>query len=83
MVNIYPYFAYSSDPAHISLDYASFRSQTPVVMDGPFKYFNLFDAQVDAYYAALEKINAGICALYMYITSVSALFSSFFFFFLQ
>ncbi|KAE9446438.1 hypothetical protein C3L33_21666, partial [Rhododendron williamsianum] len=59
MVNVYPYFAYASDPAHISLNYATFSSQTPVVVDGPFKYFNLFDAQVDAYNAALEKINAG------------------------
>ncbi|KAG5524968.1 hypothetical protein RHGRI_031600 [Rhododendron griersonianum] len=59
MVNVYPYFAYASDPAHISLNYATFSSQTPVVVDGPFKYFNLFDAQVDAYNSALERINAG------------------------
>ncbi|KAL6983223.1 hypothetical protein U1Q18_016614 [Sarracenia purpurea var. burkii] len=58
MVNVYPYFAYASDPSHISLEYATFRSSTPVV-DGQYKYYSLFDAMVDAYYAALEKIDAG------------------------
>lgn len=67
MVNVYPYFAYASDPAHISLNYATFSSQTPVVVDGPFKYFNLFDAQVDAYNAALEKINAGTGNVYFHV----------------
>ncbi|XP_057502297.1 glucan endo-1,3-beta-glucosidase-like [Actinidia eriantha] len=58
MVNVYPYFAYASDPADISLEYATFRAQKPIV-DGKFKYYSLFDAMVDAYYAALEQINAG------------------------
>ncbi|PSS17539.1 Glucan endo-1,3-beta-glucosidase BG4 precursor [Actinidia chinensis var. chinensis] len=57
MVNVYPYFAYASDPADISLEYATFRAQKPI-MDGKLKYYSLFDAMVDAYYAAMTKINA-------------------------
>ncbi|GFY96869.1 glycosyl hydrolase superfamily protein [Actinidia rufa] len=59
MVNVYPYFAYASDPADISLEYATFRAQKPI-MDGKLKYYSLFDAMVDAYYAAMTKINAGL-----------------------
>nr|DAD24422.1 TPA_asm: hypothetical protein HUJ06_025886 [Nelumbo nucifera] len=58
MINVYPYFAYVSDPTHISLDYALFKSKGPVVVDGSLKYYNLFDAMVDAFNAALEKIDA-------------------------
>jgi len=58
MTNIYPYFAYASDPYHISLDYASFKSNTPVVIDGDLYYNNMFEAMVDGFNAALEKINA-------------------------
>ncbi|GKV19591.1 hypothetical protein SLEP1_g29828 [Rubroshorea leprosula] len=54
-INVYPYFAYASDPGHISLDYALFRSKKPVVIDGNLKYYNLFDAMVDAFAAAMEK----------------------------
>lgn len=57
--NIYPYFAYASDPAHISLDYATFKSETPLLIDGDLKYNNMFEAMVDGFNAALEKINAG------------------------
>ncbi|KAJ0085100.1 hypothetical protein Patl1_08437 [Pistacia atlantica] len=62
MVNVYPYFAYASDPDHISLDYATFKATDPVV-DGELNYFNLFDAMVDSFYAAMEKINAGNISL--------------------
>ncbi|KAA8538557.1 hypothetical protein F0562_028249 [Nyssa sinensis] len=58
MVNVYPYFAYASDPNDISLEYATFRGEVPIV-DGSYEYFSLFDSMVDAFYAALEKINAG------------------------
>lgn len=59
MVNVYPYFPYASDPSHISLYYASFKSQTPIVIDGDLEYINMFEAMVDGFNAALEKINAG------------------------
>ncbi|XP_010474384.1 PREDICTED: putative glucan endo-1,3-beta-glucosidase GVI [Camelina sativa] len=59
MANVYPYFAYASDTNDISLDYASFKSQTPIVIDGDLQYSNMFAAMVDGFNAALEKINAG------------------------
>ncbi|KAL8104099.1 glucan endo-1,3-beta-glucosidase-like [Apium graveolens] len=59
MVNVYPYFSYAADPVSISLEYATFQSKTPVVVDGQFQYYNLFDASVDAFHAAIEKVNAG------------------------
>ncbi|XVE95398.1 hypothetical protein REPUB_Repub02eG0093800 [Reevesia pubescens] len=59
MINVYPYFAYSSDPTDVSAEYALFTSTAPVVVDGSLKYYNLFDAMIDAFNAALEKINFG------------------------
>lgn len=59
IINLYPYFAYVSDPTHISLDYALFTSTAPVVVDQGLEYYNLFDAMVDAFNAALEKIGYG------------------------
>lgn len=65
MVNVYPYFAYASDPSHVSLEYATFRSTSPVVNDGKYQYTNLFDATLDAFNAALEKINYGSVKVYV------------------
>ncbi|PRQ46968.1 putative glucan endo-1,3-beta-D-glucosidase [Rosa chinensis] len=59
MINVYPYFAYKSDPAHVPLDYAQFTSDKPVVRDGNLLYFCLFDAIVDAFLAAMAKAGNG------------------------
>ncbi|KAL4296225.1 hypothetical protein GQ457_12G015460 [Hibiscus cannabinus] len=59
MINVYPYFPYSSNPSHISTEYAMFTSSTPVVIDGSLQYFNLFVAMVGAFNVVLEKINFG------------------------
>ncbi|MQL74359.1 hypothetical protein Taro_006734 [Colocasia esculenta] len=57
LANIYPYFAHISDD-HVSLPYALFTEPATVVQDGPYSYQNIFDAMLDATYAALEKVGA-------------------------
>ncbi|KAM0953057.1 putative licheninase [Dioscorea sansibarensis] len=59
MVNVYPYFAYAADPQHVTLEYAQFTSPGIVVKDHGLGYQNLFDAMVDAFYAAMEKVEGG------------------------
>ncbi|XP_073015445.1 glucan endo-1,3-beta-glucosidase 14-like isoform X1 [Primulina eburnea] len=56
-VNAYPFLAYISDPSHIDLKYALFESN-PGIYDAKTKlhYDNMFEAQIDAAYAALEKV---------------------------
>ncbi|CAA7059021.1 unnamed protein product [Microthlaspi erraticum] len=54
-VNIYPYFAFASNPVNITLDYAIFNTEGVVVEDGPMKYSNIFDAIFDAFVWAMEK----------------------------
>ncbi|KAK9281971.1 hypothetical protein L1049_004880 [Liquidambar formosana] len=55
-INAYPFLAYISDPEHIDLKYALFESN-PGIYDAKtnLHYNNMFDAQIDAAYAALEK----------------------------
>ncbi|XWS39307.1 hypothetical protein CRYUN_Cryun18bG0040200 [Craigia yunnanensis] len=55
LINVYPFFALALEPNYISLDYALFRSQTPVILDGNLAYYNLFDAMVDAFVAAMVR----------------------------
>ncbi|XP_059666440.1 glucan endo-1,3-beta-glucosidase 12-like [Cornus florida] len=57
MVNAYPFFAYTANADVISLDYALFRDTTGVVDSGnSLKYYSLFDAQIDAVFAAMDAL---------------------------
>uniref|UniRef100_A0ACD5XE34 Uncharacterized protein n=1 Tax=Avena sativa TaxID=4498 RepID=A0ACD5XE34_AVESA len=60
LANVYPYFAYLGDQDNISLGYATFQLGAPPVTDSSngLVYTNLFDAMLDAFYAALEKAGA-------------------------
>ncbi|KAK9102021.1 hypothetical protein Sjap_019275 [Stephania japonica] len=54
-INAYPFLAYITDPDHIDINYALFQ-KNPGIYDAKtnLHYTNMFDAQVDAAYAALE-----------------------------
>lgn len=56
-INAYPFLAYKSDPQHIDIRYALFK-KNPGIYDAKTKlhYDNMFDAQIDASYVALEKL---------------------------
>ncbi|KAG4116091.1 hypothetical protein ERO13_D12G148000v2 [Gossypium hirsutum] len=55
MVNVYPYFSYTSSRSNqVTLDYALFRSND-MVQDGQLMYGNLFEASLDAVVHAMEK----------------------------
>ena len=57
MINAYPFFAYKSDSHVIRLDYALFRENPGVVDAGNgLRYFSLFDAQIDAVFAAMSAL---------------------------
>lgn len=57
-VNAYPFLAYKSDPEHIDLNYAIFQKNAGIYdAKTNLHYDNMFDAAVDAAYAALD--NAG------------------------
>lgn len=55
-INTYPFLAYISDPEHIDINYALFK-KNPGIYDEKTKlhYDNMFEAQIDAAYSALEK----------------------------
>ncbi|URE23368.1 hydrolase family 17 protein [Musa troglodytarum] len=59
-INAYPFLAYKSDPNHIDNNYALFQSNAGIhdVKTG-LHYDNMFDAQIDAVYAALEATGYG------------------------
>ncbi|KAG1338562.1 Glucan endo-1,3-beta-glucosidase, basic vacuolar isoform [Cocos nucifera] len=63
LVNVYPYFSYVHNQNTIKIEYALFTSPGTVVTDGQYKYQNLFDAIVDAVYAALEKVGGSNVAI--------------------
>ncbi|XXG87230.1 hypothetical protein AAC387_Pa11g1966 [Persea americana] len=63
MANVYPYYAYAAQPGKFSKEYALFTAQSPPVRDGNLDYWCLFDAIVDSFYSAMERVggaNVGI-----------------------
>ncbi|TKY64567.1 Glucan endo-1,3-beta-glucosidase 14 [Spatholobus suberectus] len=56
-INAYPFLAYKNDPQHIDINYALFK-KNPGIYDAKTKlrYDNMFEAQIDAAYVALEKV---------------------------
>lgn len=59
-INAYPFLAYMSDPEDIDIRYALFK-KNPGAYDAKTKlhYHNMFDAQIDAAYFALERLGFG------------------------
>ncbi|KAI3696680.1 hypothetical protein L6452_29154 [Arctium lappa] len=55
LANIYPYFGYLGDP-NANLRYALFTAPGTVVNDNGRQYSNLFDAMLDAHYAAQARL---------------------------
>lgn len=59
-LDVYPFFAWSSDPVNIDLDYALFRGvEKNVTVTDPASglvYTNLFDQMVDAVYFAMDRL---------------------------
>lgn len=59
-MNIYPFLAYISDPVTIDIKYALFKKNKGVYdAKSKLHYDNMFDAQIDAAYAALGKAGFG------------------------
>ncbi|CAN6251772.1 unnamed protein product [Urochloa humidicola] len=58
LINCYPYFAYKDDPARVPLEYVLFEPNAAGVVDGRtgMRYDNMLYAQVDAVYAAIERL---------------------------
>ncbi|NP_001353862.1 Putative glucan endo-1,3-beta-glucosidase GVI precursor [Zea mays] len=69
LVNVYPYFAYSSSGGQVALGYALLSADAGAassVTDAGVVYTNMFDAIVDATHAAVEK--AGVQGLELVVS---------------
>ncbi|KAI3453299.1 hypothetical protein Pfo_009962 [Paulownia fortunei] len=57
LINAYPYFAYKANPKQVSLDFVLFESGSGMVDQvSGLHYDNMFHAQIDAAYSAIEKL---------------------------
>eukprot|EP00250_Pteridium_aquilinum_P012223 c20582_g1_i1 orf=145-1395(-) len=57
MANVYPFFAYTSDPNPFLLDYALFNTTAGYTdPQTNLHYTNMFDAQLDALYSAMASL---------------------------
>lgn len=57
MINAYPFFAYKDNPTTVSLGYVLFEANDGQVDSANgLRYYNMFDAQLDAVYAAMAKL---------------------------
>ncbi|KAL2318735.1 hypothetical protein Fmac_032611 [Flemingia macrophylla] len=57
ILNAYPFFAYAANADKISLNYALLRDNPDIVdSDNDLKYSNLFNAQIDAIFAAMSTL---------------------------
>lgn len=80
MVNAYPFFAYSSNSDEISLDYALFKPNAGVVDSGNgLKYESLFEAQLDAVYAAMDALKFNDLKIVVTETGNNSIFRRFFY----
>ncbi|CAH8333914.1 unnamed protein product [Eruca vesicaria subsp. sativa] len=59
LVNIYTFFGYKDSNGDIPLEYALFTQTSGGNPDNQYTYRNLFDANIDSVYAALEKTDGG------------------------
>ncbi|XP_037491052.1 glucan endo-1,3-beta-glucosidase, acidic-like [Jatropha curcas] len=59
LCDIYPYETYLMDSHLVSLNYALLNNTNVEVVDGPFGYTNMLDGLVDAFYSAIDKLEAG------------------------
>jgi len=59
MANVYPFFSFVHNSKNIKLEYALFKSTSPVI-DGNHSYANLFDAIVDTIISAMEDLGYNV-----------------------
>ena len=57
MINVYPFFAYKADPATVALEYVLFQTNAGILDPTTgLRYYNMFDAQMDAVYTAISAL---------------------------
>eukprot|EP00250_Pteridium_aquilinum_P013539 c21404_g1_i2 orf=350-1501(-) len=57
MINAYPFFAYKDNPKTVSLEYVLFEPNAgDVDPSNGLRYYNMFDAQLDAVYWAIARL---------------------------